>query len=127
IRDSGGNPIHACGGSCVVPFTTRTASGELTSIRGAMDLPLSDPNNAYTLAGFPNAATSTAGRKASFTQNSVNDVFLAASVAPSIANPLNGTTRNDQVKPDPTALGAFQSSAVPNLIPPGGAGYFAFG
>jgi hypothetical protein len=127
IHDSGGNPVNACGGTCVVPFTTRTASGELTRIRTAMDLPLSDPNNAYTLAGFPSAATSTAGRKATFTQNATNDVFLAASVAPSIQNPFNGITRTDQVKADPTAPGAFVSSAAPNLIPLGGAGYFAFG
>jgi hypothetical protein len=31
------------------------------------------------------------------------------------------------VKVDPTAPGAFQSSTVPNLIPPGSAGYYAFG
>src|SRR5439155_136508 len=35
--------------------------------------------------------------------------------------------RTDQVKVDPTAPGAFQSSAVPNLIPPGTTGYYAFG
>ena len=127
IRDGAGNAIKACDGACVVRFTTRTASGELTRIRQAMDLPLSNSRNAYVLAGFPGASTSTASRKLSFTQNGTNDVFLAASVAPSVANPLNGIQRNDQVKVDPTASGAFQSSAVPNLIPPGTAGYYAFG
>src|SRR4029077_5698212 len=63
----------------------------------------------------------------SFTQNGVNDVFLAATVVPSVSGPLNGIVRNDQVKADPTAPGAFQSSAVPNLIAPGCAGYYAFG
>jgi len=127
IRDAAGTPINACGGGCSVRFTTRTASGELTRIRSAMDLPLSNPANAYVLAGFPDATTSTAGRKLSFTQNGVNDVFLAASVAPSLSNPINGIERTDQVKVDPNAAGAFQSSAVPNLIPPAGAGYYAFG
>jgi hypothetical protein len=92
-----------------------------------MDLPLSNSRNAYVLAGFPGASTSTASRKLTFTQNGTNDVFLAATVAPSLANPLNGIQRNDQVKVDPTASGAFQSSAVPNLVAPGTAGYYAFG
>jgi hypothetical protein len=52
-----------------------------------MDLPLADPSNAYVLAGFPGATTSTAGRKLSFTQDGTNDVFFAASVTPSVANP----------------------------------------
>src|SRR5439155_9975496 len=56
-----------------------------------------------------------------------NDVFLAASVEPSVVDPFNGIVRTDQVKVDPTAPGTFQSSAVPNLIPPGTAGYYAFG
>ena len=127
ILGSAGHSVSACGRTCVVRFTTRTASGELVRIRESMDLPPSDPNNAYVLAGLPGASTSTASRKLSFTQNGVDDVFLAASVAPSVADPLNGIVRNDQVKTDPAAPGAFQSSAVPNLIPPGGAGYYAFG
>jgi len=128
IRDSAGNAVSACGsGGCSVSFTTRSASNRLVSIRKAMDLPLSDPGNAYAQAGFPNASTSTASRKASFTQNGVDDVFLAPSVAPSLANPLNGIVRTDQAKVDTGAPGAFQSSAVPVLIPPGGAGYYAFG
>ncbi|TMM01135.1 MAG: hypothetical protein E6G10_14055 [Actinobacteria bacterium] len=127
IRDSAGKRVDACGEACVVRFTTRTASGELVRIRRAMDLPLSDPNNAYALAGFPGASTSTDSRKLSFTQNGTDDVFLAATVAPSLADPLNGITRTDQVKADPNAPGAFTSSAVPNLIPPGGPGYYAFG
>jgi hypothetical protein len=127
IRDGAGRPVNACGRRCVVRFTTRTASGELVRIRKAMDLPLSDPANPYVLAGFPNASSSTASRKLSFTQNGVNDVFTAASVTPSLSGPLNGIVRTDQVKADPSAPGAFQPSAVPNLIPPGGAGYYAFG
>ena len=127
IRDAAGNPVNACGGVCTVRFTTRTASGELARIRQSMDLPLSDPNNAYVLAGFPGATTSTAGRKLTFTQNGTNDVFAAATVTPSVADPLNGIVRTDQVKVDATAPGAFQSSVVPNLIPPGSAGYYAFG
>jgi hypothetical protein len=127
MRDTAGHPVNACGDACVVRFTTRTASGDLVNIRRALDLPLSDPQNAYTLAGFPGAASSTAGRKLAFTQNGANDVFLAATVEPSLSNPLNGIQRSDQVKVDPSAPGAFQSSAVPNLIPPGTAGYYAFG
>jgi hypothetical protein len=127
ITDSAGRSINACGQACIVPFTTRTASGELVRIRQSMDLPLSDPQNAYVLAGFPGASTSTDSRKLSFTQNGTADVFTASSVAPSLSDPLNGIVRTDQVKADPNATGAFQSSAVPNLIPPGGAGYYAFG
>src|SRR5438445_2118114 len=127
IRDSAGNAVNACGETCIVPFTTRTASGELVRIRQAMDLSPSNSGNAYVEAGFPGAATSTASRKLSFNQNGVDDVFLAAGVAPSLADPLNGIARTDEVKADPTAPGAFQTSAVPNLIPPGGAGYYAFG
>ena len=127
ILDTNGHQIRACGTACVVPFTTRTATGELVRIRQSMDLPLSDAANAYVLAGFPNASTSTASRKITLTQNGVDDVFLAASVQPSLAGPLNGIVRTNQVKVDPSAPGAFQSSAVPNLIPPGNAGYYAFG
>ena len=127
ILDNTGRPVRACSGACVVRFTTRTASGVLARIRQAMDLPLPNAANAYVLAGFPGASTSTASRKIAFTQNGVDDVFLAASVEPSLANPLNGIARTDQVKVDTTAAGAFQSGAVPNLIPPGAAGYYAFG
>src|SRR5881409_1246189 len=125
ILDNAGHRVHACGGACVVRFTTRTATGELVRIRQSMDLPLSNSANAYVLAGFPDA--STASRKLTFTQNGVNDVFLAASVEPSLVDPFDGIVRTDQVKVDPTAPGAFQSSAVPNLIPSGTAGYYAFG
>jgi hypothetical protein len=127
LRDRAGKSVNACGGACAVRFTTRTASGELVRIRRSMDLPLSDSGNAYVLAGFPDASTSTSSRKLNFTQNGADDVFLAASVAPSLVNPVNGIIRNDQMKADPNASGAFQSSAVPNLIPPGTAGYYAFG
>jgi hypothetical protein len=127
IRDRRGHRVNACGRACVVRFTTRTASGELVHIRRALDLPLSNRSNAYRLARFPGAASSTAGRKLTFTQGGINDVFLAATVAPSVADPANGIVRNDQVKANPGAAGAFESSAVPNLIPPGSAGYYAFG
>ena len=127
ILDNTGRHVRACSGACVVRFSTRTATGDLVRIRQSMDLPLSNSANAYVLAGFPDASTSTASRKLTFTQNGVNDVFLAASVAPSLADPLNGIVRTDQLKVDPTAPEAFQSSAVPNLIPPGAAGYYAFG
>src|SRR5881397_1766706 len=127
ILDNAGHHVHACGGACVVRFTTRTATGALVRIRQSMDLPLSNSANAYVLAGFPDASTSTASRKLTFTQDGVNEVFLAASVAPSLVDPFNGIVRTDQVKVDPSAPGAFQSTAVPNLIPPGGAGYYAFG
>src|SRR5262245_22648408 len=127
ILDTAGRHVSACGGACVVPFTTRTAAGTLVRIRQSMDLPLSNGANAYVLAGFPGASTSTASRKVTFTQDGMNDVFLAASVEPSLVNPLNGIVRTDQVNVDPAAPGAFQSSAVPNLIPPGTAGYYAFG
>src|SRR5437764_343027 len=127
ILDNAGHHVNACGGGCVVRFTTRTATDALVRIRQSMDLPLSNSANAYVLAGFPDASTSTASRKLTFTQNGVDDVFLAASVEPSLAEPFNGIVRTDQVKVDPTAPGAFQSSAVPNLIPSGSAGYYAFG
>src|SRR3954451_9114968 len=107
IRDGKGKRVKACRGSCVVSFTTRTASGELVRIRKALD------------AAAPSKLT--------FTQNGVNDVFLAALVAPSVSGPANGMERVDQVKADPKAPDAFETSAVPNLIPPAAAGYFAFG
>src|SRR2546426_5792611 len=127
ILDNAGHHVNACSGACVVRFTTRTATGELVRIRQSMDLPPSNSANAYVLAGFPDASTSTASRKLTFTQDRVNAVFLAASVEPSLVDPFDGIVRTDQVKVDPTAPGAFQSSAVPNLIPSGTAGYYAFG
>src|SRR2546422_2569445 len=127
ILDTAGHHVHACGGACVVRFTTRTATGALVRIRQSMDLPLSNSANAYVLAGFPDASTSTASPQLTFTQDGVNDVFLAASVEPSLVNPFNGIVRTDQVKVGPNAPGALQSTAVPNLIPPGTAGYYAFG
>jgi hypothetical protein len=128
IRDGAGKPVKLCGKKgCSVRFTTRTASGDLVGIRKALDLPVSDPANAYRLAGLPDADKGTAGRRIDFTQDGKDLVFNAAAVAPSVAAPLNGIVRTDQVKADPKADGAFSSSAVPNLIPPGGAGYYAFG
>ncbi len=127
IRTGAGSPVDACGGACAVRFTTHAPSTELVRIRQSLDLPISDALSAYALAGFPAASASTDSRKLSFTQNGKNDVFLAASVSPSVADPLNGIVRGDQVKADAAAPDAFKSSAVPNLIPPGSAGYYAFG
>jgi hypothetical protein len=107
IKDGHGKSIRACGKRCVVPFTTRTASGALVRIRSSLD--------------------SATPAKLTFTQDGKDDVFLAASVAPSIASNVNGIVRTDQVKPDAQTSGAFESSAVPNLIAPAAAGYFAFG
>ncbi|MEA2483652.1 MAG: hypothetical protein QOC55_1599, partial [Thermoleophilaceae bacterium] len=107
IRDSRGKPVKACRRSCVVRFTTRSASGELLRLRGALD--------------------AAAPQKLTFTQDGKDDVFLAATVAPSLVGSSGGIVRNDQVKADPSAGGAFEASAVPNLIAPGSAGYFAFG
>ncbi len=128
ITDSAHAPITACSATCDVTFTTRTASNELVNIRKSMDLPPGDANNAYTLAGVPNAATDTTGRKTSFKQNTTTTVFQASNVLPSLSSSLPasaGIVRKDQVKAD-TAQ-PLVSSAVPNLIPPGNAGYYAFG
>ncbi|MEA2351809.1 MAG: hypothetical protein QOJ14_223 [Thermoleophilaceae bacterium] len=124
IRDAKGKPVRACGQACVVRFTTRTASGELVRIRRSLDLALSSKRSAYRLAGFPG---SSASHKLSFTQHGKNDVFLAATIGPSVVDPLQGMVRTDQVKANPKAPGAFEPSAVPNLIPTGASGYFAFG
>ncbi len=115
IRDSMGNAVDACGGACDVRFTTRTASGELVRIRQSLDA-----GDAYNAAKITD-------RQLTFTQNGTNDVFLAPGAAPSVAGSVNGIVRTDQVKANPTAAGAFRRSTVPNLIPPGTAGYYAFG
>lgn len=114
IRDTRGKPVNACEHGCAVRFTTRTASGELVRIRQALDSGL-----AYQQAGITN-------RRLSFVQNGVPDVFNSVLVKPSVSSsiPLQaGIVRNDQVNVD----GTLSSSAVPNLIPNGNAGYFAFG
>ena len=112
VKDTSGSPIDACGGTCVTEFTTRTATAELDHIRRAMDA-----GSAYSAAGIAN-------RKLSFVQNGKADVFRAAAVAPSLVDPLNGMQRLDQTTIDPNAL---KASAIPNLIPPFEAGWFAFG
>jgi hypothetical protein len=122
IRDTKGRPVKACHRACTATFTTRSAD-TLSRIRRSLDLPFSNARSAYRLAGFPSAAS----RRLSFRQNGKDDVFLAASIAPSVVNPLNGMVRTDQVKANPKAPGAFASDAVPNLIAPGASGYFAFG
>jgi hypothetical protein len=123
ILDSSGAPIDACGGACTATFTTGAPSAELVNIRKSMDLPLTDPQNAFVQAGLATAAS----RKASFTQNGVDDVFLAASVKPSLAPPLDGLTRNDQTSADPAA--PLTTGTAPNLIllPTSNSGYYAFG
>ena len=130
IKDTAGGAVTACGGSCDVRFTTRTASLELTRIRAAMDLPLSDPGNAYVQAGFPNASVDTSSRRASFVQGSTTTVFPAATIAPSVSGSLPttaGLVRHDQTLADASLPGAFTDTVAPNLIPPGFAGSIAFG
>lgn len=112
IRDLAGNPVSACSPSgCWARFTTRSASWELTNIRKALD-----SGAAYSQAGISD-------RTLSFVQNGTADVFNALAVEPSVSNPLNGIQRNDDVD----TKGTLRSSAVPVLIPPGFAGYYAFG
>jgi hypothetical protein len=124
IRDARGRRVKACRRrGCSVRFKTRTASGELVRIRKALDLPFRSPRSAYRQAGFPTPAS----RRLTFMQNGNPDVFAAAAVAPSVADPLNGMTRTDQVKANRKAPGAFESSAVPNLNPQPSAGFYAFG
>ncbi len=117
VKDASGNPVDACGGTCVVPFTTRTATSELIKIRKSLD-----DGSAFATAGIPAAGD----RKLSFTQNGTPDVFPAPAVLPSIASPANGIVRLDQTTPDPDPT-KLQSSVVPNLIPPGFSGTYAFG
>jgi hypothetical protein len=122
IRDRVGRRVKACRAACVSRFTTRSAE-TLPRIRRSLDLPFSNARSAYRLAGFPGPAS----RRLSFVQNGKADVFLASSVAPSIADPVNGIVRTDQVKVNPKAAAAFEASAVPNLNPQPSAGYYAFG
>jgi hypothetical protein len=112
VKDASGRPINACGGTCVTRFTTRTATAVLDHIRRAMDNGL-----AYRAAKIGN-------RKLSFVQNGTADVFRSATVMPSLADPLNGMQRLDQSTTNPNVLTA---SAIPNLIAPLEAGWFAFG
>lgn len=112
VKDPRGRPIDACGGSCRATFTTRTATAVLDHIRRAMD-----NGSAYRAARIGD-------RRLSFSQGGTDLVFLAATVAPSLADPLNGMQRLDQRTTDPKAL---TPSAIPNLIPPLEAGWFAFG
>lgn len=120
VRDSRGHRVNACGRRrvCSVRFTTRTASGELVRIRRALDLPLSNTSNAYRLAHFPDASSSTGSRKLS-----LPNVFRSATIPTSIGGPTGGIMRNDQVNVN----GTLKSSVVPNLIAPGRSGFFAFG
>src|ERR1700682_1185010 len=113
VRDASGHAINACGGrACVVTFTTRTASEVLDHIRKGLD-----NGSAYTQAGITS-------RKAGFVQDGTADVFLAASVPPSVGGPVDGIVRLDQTTTDPNQL---QASVVPNLINPATVSYYAFG
>ena len=113
---------------CVVRSRPEPPAASSSASARSMDLPLSNPRNAYVLAGFPDASRSTASRKLTFTQNGKDDVFLAASVAPSIADPLNGIVRTDQVKVDPAARRRVRSRGRAEPDPARDApGYFAFG
>src|SRR4029077_9160394 len=116
VKDPAGNPVDACGGACVVPFTTMTATSELDHIRQALD-----SGSAYSAAGL--AAPST--RKLGFTQAGVDDVFVSAAVTPSVASPAKCILRHAQAFADPTKPKV--DTVVPNLIAPTNAGYFAFG
>src|SRR4051794_27274819 len=107
IRDARGKRVKACRRSCAVRFTTRSATSELVKIRDALD------------AQPP--------QKVGFSQDGKDDVFLAATVAPSLVGSNGGIERTNQVKADASAPDAFESEAVPNLITPASAGYFAFG
>ena len=115
VKDTGGGPVDACGGACVVSFTTRTATPILDGIRKALD-----DGSAFSAAGIP----SLTDRRLVFHQGATNTVFPAATVQPSVANPAQGIVRLDQTTLNPTAL---TSSVVPNLIPNGFAGTYAFG
>ncbi|HEX6489498.1 MAG TPA: Ig-like domain-containing protein [Candidatus Dormibacteraeota bacterium] len=108
IRDTSGKSVSACSGGCTATFTTRTASSELVKIRKSLDSGL-----AYSQAGIANKGITFDG------------VFNTAMLGPSLSGqlPQNSIVRIDQVNVN----GATQSSAVPVLIPPGSAGYFAFG
>ena len=117
IQDASGAPIDACGGTCDSPFTTRNATHTLTSIVASMD-----SGTAYTQAGI-------ASRKASFSQDGgvTNNVFAAPTIGPSVADPLNAVQRIDNAAVSPSDPRHLVTSAVPILVLPGGAGYYAFG
>jgi hypothetical protein len=107
VKDADGHQVKACRKTCVVAFTTRTASARLVRIRKVLDLAQPSP--------------------LTFQQDGKADVFAASSIGPSVGGPAEAIQRTDQVKADAKAEGAFVTSAVPNLIPPGSAGSFAFG
>ncbi|MEA2646967.1 MAG: hypothetical protein QOE92_2050 [Chloroflexota bacterium] len=115
VKDTAGNPVDACGGACVVPFTTRSASAILEGIRRSLD-----DGSSYAAAGLSDVAD----RRLSFHQGPTDTVFTAASVQPSVASPANGIVRLNQTTVNPADL---TSSVAPNLIPNGFAGKFAFG
>jgi hypothetical protein len=113
VKGADGSPVDACGAhACVSHFTTRSATAELDQIRRALD-----DGRAYQQSGITD-------RTLRFAQNGTATVFRAADVAPSVSGPINGMSRLDQTTNDPTKR---EASAIPNLIPPGEAGWFAFG
>jgi hypothetical protein len=107
LKDARGKRVGTCGRVCRSPFTTRTATGLLTRIRRALD----------------RRPPSTVD----FVQDGKELVFPALSVGPSVSGPANGIRRTDQVRADPEDPEAFRTAAVPNLIPPSSAGFYAFG
>ena len=114
IRDGNGRPVKACNGGCTVKFTTRTASGELDKIRDSLDSGL-----AYRQAAITD-------RHLSFVQDGTADVFNSVLIKPSVSGQIplqGGIVRNDQVD----VKGTLVPTVVPNLIPNGNAGFFAFG
>jgi len=97
VRDVGGAPVDACGGSCVVPFTTRTASAELDHIRQALD------------SGTAYAQAAIADRGPSFVQDGNAEVFPAASVLT--------MSRLNQTTTDCSHLESDQVSTLISLVP----------
>jgi hypothetical protein len=110
IRDPAGHAVRACGArGCSATFTTRSASSELVGIRKALD-----SGAAYAQAGM-------GGRPQPL---SFDAVFNATQLGPSVSGQLPA---NSIVRIDDLGSGNTQSSPVPVLVPPGFAGYFAFG
>ena len=112
ILDRAGRAVNACGKACVVRFTTRTASGELVRIRKAMDLPLSNPHNAYVEAGFAGASHSAASRRLSFVQHGKADVPGGQRRPP--RSPIRRTGSPAPIRSRPTPRPRERSSQAPS-------------
>jgi Big-like domain-containing protein len=106
IKDSTGQSIITCGGTCTSIFTTETATPELAKLRAALD----------NGAAYANAGIGAANRGASFVQSGVRDVFPAATVTQ--------IERGDEVYASaskPLSFSTVLNTAV------SGAGYYGFG